>query len=88
MNPIKRACEILGSQRALADALKVTPGAINQWMTGHKPFPVARCIDVEAATKGAVRCEELRPDVSWNVLRGTAAVNAENAPNSATQERA
>jgi len=27
---------------------------------------------IERATKGAVRCEELRPDVDWAYLRGTA----------------
>ena len=86
MNPIKKACEALGSQRALADALRVTPGAINQWMSGKKPFPVARCIDVEVATRGAVRCEDLRPDVAWGYLRDTAAVNAENAAISNNQE--
>ena len=26
----------------------------------------------EAATNGLVRCEDLRPDVQWSVLRGTA----------------
>jgi DNA-binding transcriptional regulator YdaS (Cro superfamily) len=33
----------------------------------------ARKPEKEAATHGQVRCEDLRPDVNWGVLRGTAA---------------
>lgn len=28
------------------------------------------CPNIEEATQHAVRCEELRPDVRWHVLRG------------------
>ena len=27
------------------------------------------CIEIEDKSKGQVRCEELRPDVNWSVLR-------------------
>ncbi|MCL2872394.1 MAG: helix-turn-helix domain-containing protein [Betaproteobacteria bacterium] len=30
------------------------------------------CIDIERETGGAVRCEDMRPDVDWGYLRGTA----------------
>ena len=30
------------------------------------------CINIERETAGAVRCEDLRPDVDWAFLRGTA----------------
>jgi DNA-binding transcriptional regulator YdaS (Cro superfamily) len=69
MNQIKRAAEIVGSQRDLANYLGVTPGAVSQWSTAG--VPVERCIDIEKATNGAVRCEDLRPDVDWAYLRAT-----------------
>ncbi|HEY0878970.1 MAG TPA: YdaS family helix-turn-helix protein [Zeimonas sp.] len=32
------------------------------------------CIAIERESGGAVRCEDLRPDVDWAYLRGTAPV--------------
>lgn len=69
MNPIKRAAEIVGSQRELAHALGVTQGAVSQWVKNG--VPMDRCIPIERATAGAVRCEDLRPDVDWACLRAT-----------------
>lgn len=57
----------------LARALGVTPGAVHQWASGHTRIAVERCIDLEKATGGQVRCEVLRPDVDWAYLRGAAA---------------
>lgn len=71
MNAITRAADHVGGQAALARLLHVTPPAVNQWAAGLRPIPASRCPDIEAATAGAVRCEELRPDVDWRVLRGT-----------------
>jgi DNA-binding transcriptional regulator YdaS (Cro superfamily) len=69
MHPIKRAAEIVGSQRALAEILGVSPGAVTQWIDGG--VPLDRCIPIEQATQGAVRCEELRPDQNWGFIRAT-----------------
>jgi DNA-binding transcriptional regulator YdaS (Cro superfamily) len=69
MNAIKHAAEIIGSQRALAEALGVTSGAVSQWAEGRVPFE--HCIPIERLTNGAVRCEELRPDVDWAFIRAT-----------------
>lgn len=69
MNPIKRAAIVIGSQAALAVRLGVTKGAVSQWVTAGTP--IDRCIDIEKATSGAVRCEDLRPDVDWAYLRAT-----------------
>ncbi len=41
--------------------------------------PAEHCPAIERATGGAVRCEDLRPDIEWGVLR---------APPSAQQEAA
>lgn len=53
----------------LAKTLGVTPGAVNQWVSGLTEITAERCIQIESATGGLVRCEELRPDVNWGVLR-------------------
>lgn len=57
------------SQVDLAKVLGVTPGAVNQWSSGMTTITEGRCIQIEAATNGLVRCEDLRPDVQWSVLR-------------------
>ncbi len=62
---LQAGCSELGGQSQLARHLGVTPGSVNQWFTGDRQIPAARCIQVERATSGAVTCEELRPDVSW-----------------------
>jgi DNA-binding transcriptional regulator YdaS (Cro superfamily) len=59
------------SQVDLAKALGVTPGAVNQWSSGATAITEGRCIQIETATNGLVRCEDLRPDVNWAVLRNT-----------------
>ena len=70
-NAINRACEIIGSQAILAKMLGVHASLPSQWVNGHRPIPAERCIEIERATNGAVRCEDLRPDVDWAYLRGT-----------------
>jgi DNA-binding transcriptional regulator YdaS (Cro superfamily) len=69
--PIKKACSIAGGQAALARILSVSPPTVNQWITGNRPIPLERCIEIEKATERQVRCEELRPDLDWAYLRGT-----------------
>lgn len=69
MNPIDRAAKHLGSQRILATMIGVTPGAVSQWKTAG--VPVEHCPRIERLTDGAVRCEEMRPEVDWAYLRAT-----------------
>lgn len=76
---LARAIECVGRADTLAKALGVTPAAIYQWRSGVRPIPANRCPDIEAATEGRVRCEELRPDVRWSVLRDRRATR-ETAP--------
>lgn len=68
-SPILTACALLGGQAGMARALDVTPAAVNQWCKGLRSVPAERCPEIERATGGKVRCEELRPDVAWEVLR-------------------
>ena len=65
------ACIRVGGQASLARILGVKPPTVNQWIGADRPIPAERCPAIERATDGAVRCEELRPDVDWSVVRGT-----------------
>lgn len=60
---IKKAVEIIGSQRALADQLGIRPVQVFKWYHGNSAVPAIRCAAIEAATNGAVTRYDLRPDV-------------------------
>lgn len=68
---IRNAVDILGSQANLARVLSVTPAMVNQWLRGSRQVAAERCPAIEKATAGAVRCEDLRPDVDWAYLRNS-----------------
>lgn len=72
MNAIQRAIDITGSVSDLAAAIGASTPAIYSWRSGARSFPAELCPSIEKATQGAVRCEDLRPDVDWAYLRGTA----------------
>lgn len=38
---------------------------------GHKRIGESLAINIERESQGAVRCEDLRPDVDWAYLRNT-----------------
>ena len=69
MHPIEKASRLLGSQTALAALLGVTKAAVGQWREEGRKVPAQHCPLIERATRGEVRCEELRPDIAWGVLR-------------------
>ena len=69
MKPIQIAIQHMGNASRLAEALGVTTQAICFWRDDERKIPADRCIQIEAATNGLVRCEDLRPDVRWDVLR-------------------
>lgn len=69
MNALRRASDIVGGVSKLAKGLSITAPTIYQWMKGKRPIPAERCPQIERLTGGLVRCEELRPDVEWSVLR-------------------
>jgi DNA-binding transcriptional regulator YdaS (Cro superfamily) len=70
MTPIQKAISILGGASALARFIGVTPQAACNYRDGRE-VPAEFCPTIERATNGAVRCEDLRPDVDWTYLRGT-----------------
>lgn len=59
---IAKAISIVGSQKALADALGCRQPFVNKMLkTGR--VPAERCLPIERITNGAVTRYELRPDV-------------------------
>lgn len=73
---IKTACGHVGGQAEMAKRLGISPPTVNQWINGTRQIPARRCPEIEKATFGAVRCEDLRPDIDWSYLRGTPSVTA------------
>jgi DNA-binding transcriptional regulator YdaS (Cro superfamily) len=69
ISSFSRACELVGGMSVMAASLGVTFSAISQWRSGMRPVPADRCPSIERLTSGAVRCEDLRPDIEWSVLR-------------------
>lgn len=61
-----KAIKLLGGKSAVAARFGLTPWAVSKW---SRRVPAERCPDLERLTNGAVRCEDLRPDVDWSVLR-------------------
>ena len=53
MHAIKIILDHYGSQLAWADAWRVTPGAVSQWVTAGE-VPVRRLIDIVQLTGGAL----------------------------------
>jgi DNA-binding transcriptional regulator YdaS (Cro superfamily) len=66
---IMDACRSAGGQAALARLIGASPAFVYQWTTGRRPVPAEFCPKIERATQGQVRCEDLRPDIEWSVLR-------------------
>lgn len=73
---LKNYCLPIGRKVSLALALKVSPQVISNWI--RRGVPAEHCPAIEKATAGAVRCEDLRPDVDWAYLR-TPAESVEEA---------
>lgn len=67
MTPLQKAISILGSKSNLAKQFNILPWNITKWE--RTQVPAERCPDIERLTYGKVTCEELRPDVNWEVLR-------------------
>lgn len=62
--PIEVAFERAGGMAQLARLLGRTRAAANHW---KGRVPAELCPDIELFT--GVKCEDLRPDVKWHVLR-------------------
>lgn len=71
---LERACKAVAGSTRLAQLLtergrKVSKSSISRWK--REQVPAEACPDIEAIT--GVKCEDLRADVNWAVLRNTPA---------------
>jgi DNA-binding transcriptional regulator YdaS (Cro superfamily) len=62
-NAIETAVTIAGSQSELARRIGVRQGYVWRWLRSIQKVPAERCAAIERATNGAVKREQLRPDV-------------------------
>lgn len=63
-----------GVAARMATHFDVSNQTVSFWRAGKRDertvlFPAEFCPECERLTKGEVTCEELRPDVAWNVVR-------------------
>ena len=72
MNPTQLAIQGAGGPAKVAAAVGCTVQAVCFWRDGKRTLPAEVCPTLERLTQGAVRCEDLRPDVDWSVLRAPA----------------
>lgn len=70
LDALERAIEQL-TLSGLSRALNVSYQLIQGWRGKDRRFatPAQYCPAIERATEGRIRCEELRPDIDWAVLR-------------------
>lgn len=74
---LKQAVALVGGQAAMARTLstptrKLAQAHVWKWLNSPTPDrtpPAEYCPAIERATGGVVRCEALRPDIEWAVLR-------------------
>ncbi len=59
---IKRALEIVGSQRLLADKCGVSQPAVHKWLKGGMVSP-EKVNSIVNATGGLIKAHEIRPDL-------------------------
>lgn len=64
---------------AFAARCETTYGHLRNVAYGQKPAGEKLCILVERESGGVVRCESLRDDVPWDVLRQSNAPTTESA---------
>lgn len=58
---LDRAAQILGSQKALADAAGVSSSNVSQWKSGHRPVPRSKALAIHKLTRGKVSKSTLNP---------------------------
>jgi DNA-binding transcriptional regulator YdaS (Cro superfamily) len=86
--PLELACAAVHGSSRLAELLSarigrpVAKSSVSQWKKGR--VPAERCPDIEAIT--GIRCEELRPDVDWSVLRKQAKTGAARKPKNESEK--
>jgi DNA-binding transcriptional regulator YdaS (Cro superfamily) len=62
---ITQICDHFDGQASLARKLGVEPPTVNEWATGKRKVPDARCPELERLSEGKFFCEAIRPDIPW-----------------------
>ena len=71
---LDKAIHVAGGVTSLARLIGITQPAVSMWRMRKSKIPPEHCLSIEMITAGlgsVVRCEYLRPDVRWQVLRGS-----------------
>ena len=68
MEALLKAIKHAGSQAALAKKLGIPKQNVHAWLARGN-LPAEWVPRIEHVTDGAVRAEDLRPDVPWHVIR-------------------
>jgi DNA-binding transcriptional regulator YdaS (Cro superfamily) len=80
---LRRAINLLGGLTASSKAVNVkSHSVVNGWLITR--VPAQYCPLIENATQGVVTCEQLRPDIRWDVVRSghlTCSQAADDVPN-------
>lgn len=66
LKALQKAIKHVGSQQALAERIKTNQQNISWWLNESKKVPAEQAIAIEAATKGFVTRQQLRPDIFTN----------------------
>lgn len=64
MHTLRKAIEKLNGVGRLAHELGIRQSAVSNWLARGN-VPADRAPAIEAATGGEIRCEDLRPDLTW-----------------------
>lgn len=60
-----------GGISMLAKELDISTSYLSQLASGKASMSPERAIEIEKATNGAVRCEDMCPDIDWAYLRNS-----------------
>lgn len=65
---LQRAIDACKGGPSLAERIGASSQQLSNWKARNR-VPAEKCPVIERAVDGAVRCEELRPDIDWGYLR-------------------
>ncbi|WP_041702803.1 helix-turn-helix domain-containing protein [Pseudogulbenkiania sp. NH8B] len=72
---IRQLIKECGGAKRVAEELGITDRAVNNWIY-RQQIPAEYCPTLERLTSGKYRCEQMRPDVEWSVLRGASPISS------------
>lgn len=64
---IQIAIDLLGGQSVAARLIGVHSATVSQWVSGLRPMPLHRAMQLEVLTDGSVLAEEMAPDFAQEI---------------------